>query len=59
MAVAVVRMGSRIPFLKKKVLHFASVHKEKLENIDKQIALSTNKRNKPFIVPFCWNIPPV
>ena len=36
MAVAVVRMGSRIPFLKKKVLHFASVHKEKLENIDKQ-----------------------
>ena len=31
MAVAVVRMGGRIPFLKKKVLHFASVHKEKLE----------------------------
>ena len=38
MAVAFIRMGSRLPFLKKKVLHFAETHKEKLENIDKQIA---------------------
>ena len=34
MAVAFIRMGSRLPFLKKKVLHFAETHKEKLENID-------------------------
>ena len=31
MAVAFIRMGSRLPFLKKKVLHFAETHKEKLE----------------------------
>ena len=48
MAVAVVRMGSRIPFLKKKVLHFASVHKEKLENIDKQIALLHQQKKQTF-----------
>ncbi|MFV0325220.1 MAG: lysylphosphatidylglycerol synthase transmembrane domain-containing protein [Bacteroides xylanisolvens] len=48
MAVAVVRMGSRIPFLKKKVLHFASVHKEKLENIDKQIALFHQQKKQTF-----------
>ena len=31
--------------LKKKVLHFASVHKEKLENIDKQIKIIQNMPN--------------
>ena len=48
MAVAFVRMGGRIPFLKKKVFHFANAHKEKLENIDKQIALLHQQKKQTF-----------
>ncbi len=48
MAVAFIRMGSRLPFLKKKVLHFAETHKEKLENIDKQIALLHRQKKRTF-----------
>ena len=59
MAVAFVRMGGRIPFLKKKVFHFANAHKEKLENIDKQIALLHQQKKQTFIAPSYWNIPPV
>lgn len=51
MAVAFIRMGSRLPFLKKKVLHFAETHKEKLENIDKQIALLHRQKKRTFIRP--------
>lgn len=39
MAVACIRMGSRLPFLKKRSVRFAEKHKEQLENIDRQIAL--------------------
>lgn len=48
MAVACVRMGSHIPFLKKKVLRFAETHKEKLENIDRQIALLHQQKKRTF-----------
>ena len=48
MAVACVRMGSHIPFPKEKVLRFAETHKEKLENIDRQIALLHQQKKRTF-----------
>lgn len=48
MAVAFVRLGSRLPFLKKKVIHFAEVHREQLENIDQQIALLHRQKKQTF-----------
>ena len=37
-----------ILFMKKKVFHFANAHKEKLENIDKQIALLHQQKKQTF-----------
>ena len=48
MAVAFVRLGSRLPFLKKKVIHFAEVHREQLENIDQQISLLHRQKKQTF-----------
>ncbi len=48
MAVACMRVGSKIPYLKKKVARFAEAHKEKLENIDQQIALLHQQRKSTF-----------
>lgn len=48
MAVACVRMGSRIPFLKQRVIRFSETHKEKLENIDQQIALLHRQKKSTF-----------
>lgn len=48
MAVAFIRIGSRLPFLKKKMCRFAETHKEKLENIDRQIALLHQQRKRVF-----------
>ena len=48
MAVAFVRLGSHLPFLKKKVIRFADSHREQLENIDKQIALLHQQKKGAF-----------
>ncbi|MCD8029950.1 MAG: flippase-like domain-containing protein [Bacteroides sp.] len=48
MAVAMVRMGSHIPFLKKYALRFAEKHSEKLQQIDAQIALLHQQRKSIF-----------
>lgn len=48
MAVAFVRLGSRLPFLRKKVIHFAEVYREQLENIDQQIALLHRQKKQTF-----------
>lgn len=48
MAVAFIRIGSRLPFLKKKMCRFAEAHKEKLENIDGQIALLHQQKKRVF-----------
>lgn len=48
MAVACMRLGGKIPFLKKKVIRFAENNKEKLENIDNQIALLHQQRKSTF-----------
>lgn len=48
MAVACVRLGSHIPFLKKRAVRFAELHKEKLETIDSQIALLHQQRKSTF-----------
>lgn len=48
MAVACIRLGSRLPFLKKRVLHFAGSHREKLETIDQQIALLYKQKKSVF-----------
>ena len=48
MAVACVRMGSHIPFLKHRVIRFSETHKEKLESIDKQIALLHQQKKSTF-----------
>ncbi len=48
MAVACVRIGSHIPFLKDKAIRFAEVHQDKLENIDGQIALLHQQRKSTF-----------
>ncbi len=46
MAVAMVRMGSHIPFLKKYAIRFAEKHSQKLQQIDTQIALLHQQRKK-------------
>ena len=48
MAVACIRLGSRLPFLKQKALHFAESHREQLETIDKQIALLHGQKKPAF-----------
>lgn len=48
MAVACMNVGSRIPFLKKHAIRFSESHKEKLENIDRQIALLHQQRRSTF-----------
>ena len=48
MAVACIRLGSHIPFLKKHAVRFAELHKEKLETIDSQIALLHQQRKSTF-----------
>jgi len=45
MAVACVRLGSKIPFLKKQISSFLEKNRRKLEDIDKQIAL-VHKQDK-------------
>ena len=48
MAVSCIRLGSRIPFLKRRAMRFAEDNKEKLETIDKQIALLHQQRKSTF-----------
>lgn len=48
MAVACMRVGGKIPFLKNRVANFTKVHKERLENIDEQIALLHRQRKSAF-----------
>jgi uncharacterized membrane protein YbhN (UPF0104 family) len=48
MAVAVIRLGSRIPLLKRYAAGFAGKYKQQLETIDKQIALLHRKRKGTF-----------
>ena len=48
MAVACIRLGSHIPFLKHRAIRFSETHKEKLENIDSQIALLHQQRKSTF-----------
>ena len=48
MAVACIKIGSHIPFLKKHVIKFAEKNKEKLENIDQQIAVLHNQKKRTF-----------
>ena len=48
MAVACVNIGSHIPFLKQRVIRFAEKNKDKLENIDQQIALLHNQKKSTF-----------
>lgn len=48
MAVAFVRICSKIPFLKKYAVHFAEKYSEQLTAIDKQIALLHQKRKRTF-----------
>ncbi|WP_321480881.1 lysylphosphatidylglycerol synthase transmembrane domain-containing protein [uncultured Bacteroides sp.] len=48
MAVAFVRLCSKIPYLKKHAVHFADKHKDKLETIDQQIALMHKQRKSTF-----------
>lgn len=55
MAVAFVRLGSHLPFLKKKVIRFADSHREQLENIDKQIAL-LHQQKKELLCRFILGI---
>ena len=48
MAVACITIGSRIPFLKKHAIRFSENNKDKLDNIDSQIALLHHKRKSNF-----------
>lgn len=48
MAVACIRLGSRIPFLKQRAIRFSETHKESLENIDSQIALLHQQKKSTF-----------
>lgn len=48
MAVACIKLGSRIPFIKKRVIQFAQKNSEKLKNIDDQIALLHKQRKSTF-----------
>lgn len=48
MAVACIRLGSHIPFLKQHAIRFSAANKEKLENIDSQIALLHQQKKSTF-----------
>ncbi len=48
MAVACVRLGSHIPFLRNPVKRFAEKNKDRLENIDSQIGLLHRQRKSTF-----------
>ena len=48
MAVALVRFGGNIPFLKKRMLRFAEKHSEQLQTIDQQVALLHHSKKKTF-----------
>lgn len=48
MAVALVRFGRNLPFLKKRMLRFAEKHSEQLQTIDKQISLLHHRKKKVF-----------
>ncbi len=48
MAVAFVRLCSHIPYLKKYAARIADKHKDKLETIDKQVALLHSQRKSSF-----------
>ncbi|KAA6350747.1 hypothetical protein EZS27_001851 [termite gut metagenome] len=48
MTVAVIRLSSRIPFLKKYAIYFANKYKKQLETIDQQIAMLHQKRKRTF-----------
>lgn len=48
MAVACIRLGSKIPFLKQRAIRFAEKNKEKLQDIDNQIALLHRQSKKTF-----------
>lgn len=48
MAVACIRLGSRIPFLKQRAIRFSEAHKEQLESIDSQIALLHQQKKSTF-----------
>ncbi|KAA6323504.1 hypothetical protein EZS27_027059, partial [termite gut metagenome] len=48
MAVALIRLGGHIPFLKKHAIHFAEKYKKQLETIDQQIAMLHRKRKRIF-----------
>jgi hypothetical protein len=48
MAVACIRLGSKIPFLKKRAVRFAEKYRDKLEGIDQQISLLHRQRKSAF-----------
>jgi hypothetical protein len=48
MAVAVIRLGSHIPFFKKHAIYFAEKYRKQLETIDQQIAMLHRKRKRIF-----------
>lgn len=48
MAVACVRLGSKVPFLKRQAISFSEKYKDKLENIDSQIALLHSQKKSTF-----------
>lgn len=48
MAVACIKIGSHIPFLKKHAIKFAEDNKDKLRNIDEQIALLHSQKKSTF-----------
>lgn len=48
MAVACVRLGSKVPFLKRRAISFSEKYKDKLENIDSQIALLHSQKKSTF-----------
>ncbi|WP_321330898.1 lysylphosphatidylglycerol synthase transmembrane domain-containing protein [uncultured Bacteroides sp.] len=48
MAVAFIRLCSHIPFLRKRASSFADKHKDRLETIDKQVALLHSQRKSSF-----------
>lgn len=48
MAVACIRLGGRIPFLKQRAIRFSETHREQLEKIDSQIALLHRQKKSVF-----------
>ncbi|MDR1004243.1 MAG: flippase-like domain-containing protein [Prevotellaceae bacterium] len=48
MAVACIRLGSKIPFLKKRAIRFAEKYRDRLEGIDRQISLLHRQRKSTF-----------